>query len=266
MDTNHLLIFSDLLYSLYTSDDAKGINHDLLSYLRMLIPSPYASLLTADPAAPRFTFNGVYCDPADFACAEQKYIDNYEDDEIQWMLHSKVSTVLRESDLLKNESRLHSAIYEKCYRPYHIYDTLQMSIVSERKFLGVITLFRTREDPPFSEDDMTLLKSLDKHLNYIYGRLLLKDPAARTSDSPSAAVTSGRADALMAQAGLTRRESEIVRLVMKAIPNAKIREQLHITDNTLQKHMQNIYRKFRISSRLELFRIMSGTDGSGTAF
>ena len=38
-----------------------------------------------------------------------------------------------------------------------------------------------------------------------------------------------------------------------------IREQLHITDNTLQKHMQNIYRKLHISSRLELFRIMSGS-------
>lgn len=264
MDTNHLLIFSDLLYSLYTSNDAEGINHDLLSYLRMLIPSPYASLLTANPDAPRFTFNGVYCDPADFTAAEQKYIDNYEDDEIQWMLHSKVSTVLRESDLLKNESRLHSAIYEKCYRPYHIYDTLQMSIVYERKFLGVITLFRTREDPPFSEDDMTLLKSLDKHLNYIYGRLLLKAPDALLPNSASAALTTERTDALIEKAGLTRREAEIVRLVMKAIPNAKIREQLHITDNTLQKHMQNIYRKFHISSRLELFRIMSGTDGAGT--
>ena len=259
MDTNHLLIFSDLLYSLYTSDDAEGINRDLLAYLRMLITSPYASLLTADPDAPRFTFNGVYCDPADFASAEQNYIDNYKDDEIQWMLHSKVSTVLRESDLLKNESRLHSAIYEKCYRPYHIYDTLQMSIVYERKFLGVITLFRTREDPPFTEDDMTLLKSLDKHLNYIYGNLLLKRPKERPGRSSSALTDTDRTDTLIEQAGLTRRESEIVRLVMKAIPNAKIREQLHITDNTLQKHMQNIYRKLHISSRLELFRIMSGS-------
>ncbi|MGN0362161.1 MAG: response regulator transcription factor [Bilifractor sp.] len=268
MDTNHLLIFSDLLYSLYTSDasdDPAGINHDLLSYLRMLIPCSYASLLTADPSAKGLSFNGIYCDPASFAEAEQKYIGMYQEDDTQWMMHSKVSTVMRESDLLKNESRLHSAVYRTCYLPYNIYDSLQMTIVYRRKFLGVITLFRTEEDPSFTDDDITLLKSLDKHLNYIYGHLLLTDPAAGQVLRPGRKgekeiLPADQAEYLMEQAGLTRRESEIVRLVMQAISNDQICRELHITANTLQKHMQNIYRKFHISSRLELFRILGGTD------
>ncbi|MCC6093872.1 MAG: helix-turn-helix transcriptional regulator [Eubacterium sp.] len=268
MDTNHLLIFSDLLYSLYTSDssdDPAGINHDLLSYLRMLIPSSYASLLTADPSAKGLSFNGVYCDPVSFTEAEQKYIGMYQEDDTQWMMHSKVSAVMRESDLLKNESRLHSSIYQNCYQPYNIYDSLQMTIVYRRKFLGVITLFRTKEDPPFTDDDITLLKSLDKHLNYIYGHLLLSgssDGQGQDSsrEAKKEALPTDQAEHLMEQAGLTRRESEIVRLVMQAISNDQICRQLHITANTLQKHMQNIYRKFHISSRLELFRTLGGTD------
>lgn len=221
------------------------MNQDLLSYLRLLIPCSYASILTSDPNIDAPNFTGIYCDPASFEEAEKKYVSLYQQDQTQWMFHSKSAVVLKESDLLPNERRLQSAIYQHCYQSYNIYDSLQMTIVYERKFLGVITLFHTKKDSPFTEEDISLLRSLGRHLNLIYGKFL------PNVSSVSLGIGTKKISKDM---HLTRRETEILQLVYQTKGNSEICELLHITEHTLQKHLQNIYRKLNISSRLELFQ------------
>ena len=246
MDNNQFMIYDDFLYSLYTAEDEESRIRDLLLYLRMLIPSSYASLLTSDPDLNEPNFTGVYCDPIPFTPAEERYVELYRQDPVLWNLYSKVSVVLKESDLLDDERRLSDPIYRECYHAFRVYDTVQLSIVYRRKFLGVITLFHTREDPPFSEDDIALLKSLSRHLNYAFSR-----PTSGTSSTEAPAVDPAK---IPEGEHLTPRENEILGLIYRMKTNAEICDHLRITDNTLQKHLQNIYRKLNISSRLELFR------------
>lgn len=245
MDTNQFMIYNDLLYTLYSAETETDVYRELLSYLKMLIPSSYASLLTSDPESEGLSFRGVYCDPVSFTEAEQKYVELYQQDQVKWMMMSKESVVLKESDLLSTDKRLHSAIYQSCYLPYHIFDTMQMSIVHDRRFLGVVTLFHTKKDPAFTEADISLLKALGRHLNLIFARHLQKEPES--------SVRSGLKK-IPDNVHLTRRETEILGLVYQALSNQEICEQLHITEHTLQKHLQNIYRKLHVSSRVELFQ------------
>ena len=245
MDTNQFMIYNDLLYSIYSAENEQDLNQDLLSYLRLLIPCSYASLLTSDPNIDAPNFTGIYCDPVSFVDAEKKYVSLYQQDQTQWMFHSKSAVVLKESDLLPNERRLQSAIYQNCYQIYNIYDSLQITIVYERKFFGVITLFRTKKDSPFNEEDISLLRSLGRHFNLVYGKFL--------SDKSSASLKIG-AKKITDEMHLTRRETEILQLIYQTKTNPEICDLLHITDHTLQKHLQNIYRKLNISSRLELFQ------------
>lgn len=246
MDNNQFMIYDDFLYSLYTAEDEERRIRDLLLYLRMLIPSSYASLLTSDPDLEEPNFTGVYCDPIRFTPAEERYVGMYRQDPILWNLYSKASVVLKESDLLNDEQRLSDVIYRECYRVWQVYDTVQLSIVYRRKFFGVVTLFHTREDPPFSEDDIALLKSLSRHLNYAFSR---PAPGSSSLEIPAVDLTK-----IPEGEHLTPRENEILGLIYRMKTNQEICEQLRITDNTLQKHLQNIYRKLNISSRLELFR------------
>ena len=245
MDTNQFMLYNDFLYALYTEKDNEKRNRDLLSYLRMLIPSRYASLLTCDPDSDDLEFTGIWCDPVPFTSAEERYVKMYRDDPTQWNLRSKVSTVVKESSLFSDEERLQSKIYQECYRPYRVYDSLQISVIYQRKFYGIITLFRTKDEPAFSDEDESLLKALIRHINFVYSS------AALRHRENAAGIELKK---IPADVHLTPRETQILGLVYETMPNPQICSCLHITDHTLQKHFQNIYRKLGISSRLELFQ------------
>lgn len=68
------------------------------------------------------------------------------------------------------------------------------------------------------------------------------------------------ADFYMAAAGgenhLTRREHTILRLLLGGKTNADICDELTITDNTLKKHILNIYRKLGINNRVQMFKLI----------
>ncbi len=52
--------------------------------------------------------------------------------------------------------------------------------------------------------------------------------------------------------GLSNREQEVVNLLLEGKSNKQIALSLHITDNTVEFHLKNIYSKYQVSSRTEL--------------
>ena len=63
-------------------------------------------------------------------------------------------------------------------------------------------------------------------------------------------------------AELTRRETEIASLVASGLPNRAIAKRLGICRTTVAAHLQNVFRKFGISSRTELVREMLSGGGA----
>jgi two-component system, NarL family, nitrate/nitrite response regulator NarL len=59
-------------------------------------------------------------------------------------------------------------------------------------------------------------------------------------------------------AELTARELEIVRLVLQGSTTKEISFRINITIGTTKVHMSNIFRKLKVSSRGELYRLASG--------
>ncbi len=55
-------------------------------------------------------------------------------------------------------------------------------------------------------------------------------------------------------AGLTRRELEILRLVAEGYSNAQLAKMLWVTEQTVKFHLSNIYRKLDVSNRTEASR------------
>ncbi len=62
-------------------------------------------------------------------------------------------------------------------------------------------------------------------------------------------------------AGLTKREKEILRLVIGGDKNRFIAYRLSVTEGTVKKMLSNIYRKLSVSSRAELIRLYLGRAG-----
>lgn len=55
---------------------------------------------------------------------------------------------------------------------------------------------------------------------------------------------------------LSQRENEVLQLLLKGYPNDLIASTLYISNNTLKKHIQNIYNKLGVHSRSELFLLL----------
>jgi RNA polymerase sigma factor (sigma-70 family) len=51
--------------------------------------------------------------------------------------------------------------------------------------------------------------------------------------------------------GLTVREKEIMKLVSKGSTNKEIAEKLFISEETVKKHLQNIYRKLQVKNKIQ---------------
>jgi DNA-binding NarL/FixJ family response regulator len=59
----------------------------------------------------------------------------------------------------------------------------------------------------------------------------------------------GISPALGRQAGLTRREVEVLRLLVQGLTNAEIAVRLHLAPKTVGNHVQNIYGRLGVRSR-----------------
>jgi DNA-binding NarL/FixJ family response regulator len=60
----------------------------------------------------------------------------------------------------------------------------------------------------------------------------------------------------ISRAGLTAREAEIARLVLKGLPSLEIATVLGSSDKTVRQHISRIYEKCGVSSRPELFHFV----------
>jgi len=65
-------------------------------------------------------------------------------------------------------------------------------------------------------------------------------------------VVGDRADSVVDSYGLTAREKEILRLILKGTRNKDIEKKLFISGSTVRNHIYNIYQKLGVKNRLEL--------------
>lgn len=57
---------------------------------------------------------------------------------------------------------------------------------------------------------------------------------------------------------LTAREVEIVGLIVAGVSNKEMAFRLHVSDGTAKVHINNVFRKMQVSSRVELVRLAAG--------
>jgi DNA-binding CsgD family transcriptional regulator len=60
--------------------------------------------------------------------------------------------------------------------------------------------------------------------------------------------------------GITRKEVEIIELLLNGCTYARIAEKLYITNKTVDNHIQNIYKKLKVTSKIQLFNLVRSNE------
>lgn len=251
MEKNQFLVINDLIYEMYNWRSLEDIKKNFFQRLKIIVPFTYASILLKKNTDPEdVTLCSPICYPDYFIEAEEAYLsyDDPDADYLLWNLYAKESKLLRASDILDEKKRLHSPLYVNCYGKFDVYDDMQFTIVFNGKLLGLLTLYRTRVDGVFSTEDMFFLRALGMHLNAVMQRMLDNQCNKRIVGELQLSDIKQRYD-------LTRRETEILSHLYCFETNAEIADALGIRENTLQKHLQNLFRKLNVNSKWDVLRL-----------
>jgi DNA-binding CsgD family transcriptional regulator len=132
-------------------------------------------------------------------------------------------------------------LYTDFYRPRGTIDQLLCVVEADDRAGRILTLSRSR--PGFSARDRELVDLLAPHLAQALAR----------EERPPVRPVAGVGLAL-----LTAREQQVAAKVALAACDRDIARQLGVSPRTVQKHLQQIYRKLGLSSRAELMVHLAG--------
>ena len=245
MEKNDILRLSEALYQLHACQNPDTLRETLLSQLRLVIPHSYASLMdiAIDSQGKSLSFHRLLCVPDAFTQAEQAWIQEADKSSLAWIARAPETKVLRQSDVLTCPNWFRSPLYQALYQPYGICDMLLMNLTYQSQPMALLCLFRTKAEGAFTAGDEFLCQLFSSHINLVYHRAL------QQSGSPHPLPLHRR------DLGLTQRETEILELIFQDWNNEELLSHLKVTPNTLRKHLQNLYRKCGVSSRLDLLKL-----------
>ena len=237
LDTNDWMLLNSIIYKIYTMSNIDEMREQFLEQMKMLIDYDSADFLLASPDGEKKLVN----------CEEDLSIAYDEIDYSRGILYSGRTLIYRETDIIDEAKRVETDYYKKVYKINNWHFSLQMVLARKKEFVGVVTFYRTIGKDDFIYDDIFILDLLKDHLAFrLYQQ---KKSGNLTGEKLSVSAATEKY-------GLTRREETILRLLMEGRDNAMICDSLVISENTLKKHILNLYRKLGINNRVGLFKMI----------
>jgi DNA-binding CsgD family transcriptional regulator len=164
--------------------------------------------------------------------------------------------VFKTDDVVPYARLVKSEYYHDFLRPQRAFSELIIRLRSGGRFVGVIDVMRSKDQPVFETSDVLKAAILAPHITSSFEnavlfqelreeRDLLRARLNGTSGGPDGAVRSRRP-------ALTRREADIVRCVARGYTNKEIARMLSISLLTVEAHLKNIFQKTGASNRVHL--------------
>lgn len=269
LTNNQIMVLNDAIYKIHTMEDFNEMRIAVLRSLEFIIPSPLLTFYlanpddrrrladpvgiadghTLDPGRPKLSSNIGAAHPAEVSLTQ--YLDEFEDiDYTRWVFAAPSAKVYRETDFMSDEERMQTEYYKRMYAPAGIHYSIILTLNHQGVFYGCICLYRKRDDKDFTEDEMFILDQLKDHLSY---RLALQCGALLPPNGVAVNDQVPDREKKLLDSGLTKRETEIVLLLLDGESREDICEKLFIAPNTLKKHVLHVYKKLGVNSWRELF-------------
>ncbi len=244
-----LRALDDLVYFINTASSVPEIQREVLLHLRDLFPYDSATFFLPEKSGGlKLLGSPVAVDYDNRLLAE--YEEHYQQiDYLLWIFRLSEPLTYRETDIIDDRLRNRSPFFNEYIRRSGTYYVAGLSVVHQGTLCGAVTLYRTKQRGDFDGRCLAVLSFLQRHLaNRLY-QLLYPSSA----DIPDFQASSSR----LLENLFTPREREVARLVITGLDTEKIASMLNISPTTVKKHLDNMFKKLGVHSRLELMRVIT---------
>ena len=246
LETNDLVVFNNITCQIHKNGDLNEMCRSFLDQIRLLMDFDAAVFYFSDfKNLPRLS-HAVCCGYSEALAAE--YLESGQDqDYSRGLMMGGKKMVYRESDVFSDADRTDTPFYRRFFQSQGYHHSVHILPAENGRVLAKVSFFRRRGAPDFVYDDVFLLDMLQEHLALRIERSYEELEHRHEKLSVAECEEKFR---------LTARETTILGLLMQGLPNDVICSQLTITNNTLKKHILNIYKKMSIRNRTQLFKLV----------
>ena len=241
-----------LLLALYASEDLDEVRRLALAGVGELVPHTKSFFDLGSSRGDRMQFFS----PLSLNMTEdelRRYYSCYQaSDYTGWLFRPGEPLVYRDSQVVSDALREDTLIYRNWMEPMGVYYGLGCSLAFGGRLYGSLTLFRGRQAGDFTDAEFALLEVLNAHLSLHFGKLWPGGLRPRAEKAEGGSLLAERYS-------LTAREYEVLRQVCGGAANREIAAALFISENTVKKHVNSVFRKLGVSSRAQLLnRVYEG--------
>lgn len=158
---NDWMFLNNLIYKIYTMPDEKEMRTVFLDRLGMIVDFDAADFSLSDDNG----FNKlISCVGLNSDSSEVEQLDKL--DYSRGILYSGQCMVYRETDIISDDTRVNTDYYRRIYLKNHWHYAAQMIFARKKRFLGVVTLYRSIGKENFNHDDIMILDLLKDHMSF----------------------------------------------------------------------------------------------------
>lgn len=189
---------------------------------------------------------------------------NYLLDHSKGVTHQLISPL----EVLKDDAFHQEPFYQDFIQPYFdnvgkLDHMLCLMLCDNDLPIAIYFFFRLKEKDAFADKDMQILELLVSPLITNVRRIAIEQKVlerdfiiSELKQASSVAEPASDCGDLRERYGLTHREIDVSRLVMKGMTNILIADELEVSTRTVENHLRAIYKKLDIHNRTSLASMM----------
>ena len=251
------------------AQDTQGFPADLVAALKRVVAFDYAVFFAyRGPERPICVF--------DTFTPEQRivFVTDYQEgpyllDPFYQVCAERIDPGLYRLREIAPDRFYHSEYYRSYYRRTGLAEEIGFVIALPDHMMLVISLMRAGTSAPFSDRDIGKLRRVEPMVHataFRHWRNLSSQregAGAAAAGFPALGIQVASAFEKFGEGVLTRRERDVVRMVLRGHSSESIGRHFRITTGTVKIHRKNIYGKLGIASQSELFsRFISYLSGA----
>lgn len=249
IEKNHMNLLSHIIYVIYNTADFDQMRREVINLLKSVVPFNNANFFRIEHRedgkeilSDLLNVNFLPNPDSEIDHILDRYMKEYAElDSLHWLYIAKRPLAYRTSDYLSDDEFENTTYYKEFYEPFHVHHSAQMVFASGGRCLGLLSLFRAKDQPNFTDTEIFFLSTIIDHMSVRLRQEKQKSQSFMQDYS-----------SYMRKYDLTRRECEILKLLFEGKENDVIANELFIAENTLRRHIYNMYSKMGIKSRWEL--------------